>query len=152
MKHLKLAMSCLILAMTVMVVTEVEAGRIKKPKKGARTEKSEAMEQPAEFDKYPSMKFISGVLSRDMHSGWKIGDVSLVVHRDCTIYMEGAEEGWLEEGREAFVMGNMLGETISAISIRMTEPMFGLNEPNPLQDIMEPGDNPDCGRLTGAVD
>ena len=74
------------------------------------------------------MKFVSGVLSRDMHSGWKIGETPLLVHRDCTIYMDGAEEGWLEEGREASSW-DRLGETISAISIRMTDPMFESNEP-----------------------
>ena len=152
MKHLKQGMIFLVLAMAVMVVTEVEAGRIKKPKKGARTEKTEAMKQPAEFDKLPSMTFVTGVLSRDIHSGWKIGETPLFMHKGCTIYMEGVEEGFLEEGREAFVMGSMLGEAISAYSVRLAEPEFKTNQPNDLLDIMEPGEDPNVGRYTGPVD
>lgn len=152
MKHLKLTAIGLVLAMTVMVVAEAEAGRIKKPRKGSRTEKTEDMKTPQNYDMYPTMQFVSGVLSRDHHAGWKIGETPLYVHKDCTIYLEGAEEGFLQEGREAFVMGSLVGEAISAISIRIAEPNFPTNGPNPMADIMEPGENPNVGRYTGPID
>jgi len=152
MKHLKLAMICLGFALTVMVVTEAEAGRIKKPPKGSRTEKSEEMQVPQSYEKYPPMHFVTGVLSRDPHSGWMIGDTPLLVHKNCTIYLEGAEEGWLEEGREAIVMGSWLENSISAVSIRMTNPDFNPNKRDALEGLMEPGEDPNCGRFTERVD
>jgi len=152
MKHPKLAMIFLVLAMTVMVVTEVEAGRIKKPKKGARTEKTEEMKKPAKFDNYPSMQFTSGVLSRDALTGWRIGDIPLYVHKDCSIYLEGAEEGYLEEGREAVVMGSMIGDAMSAMSIHISNPSYMMNGTDSLETIKEPGENPNVGRLTEKVD
>jgi hypothetical protein len=152
MKHLKLATICLVLALTVMVVTDVEAGRIKKPPKGARTEKTEEMNRPAEFNNYPNMQFTSGVLSRDAIAGWKIGDIPLYVHKDCSIYLEGAEEGYLEEGREAIVMGSMIGDAINAMSIRIDNPSYQTNRTDDLESNREPGENPNCGRFTELVD
>ncbi len=77
MKNFKLAMIGLGLALTVMVVTDAEAGRRKKPEKGARTEKTEEMKKPQRFDNLPTMEFLGGTLSRSAQSGWMIGETPL---------------------------------------------------------------------------
>ena len=109
MKHLKLAMFCLSLALTAMVVSEAEAGRFKKPAKGARTEKTEEEKIARRFDNLPTMSFMSGILTRDAHSGWKVGETPLYLHGECVITMDGSDEGMLQEGAKAIVMGARMG-------------------------------------------
>jgi hypothetical protein len=151
MKHLKLATICLGLALTVMLTTEAEAG--KKPSKGTRTEKAEEMKQRARFDNYPAMQFMSGVLTRDAHSGWKIGETPLYVSGKCVITMEGVEEGgWLEEGRNATIMGSKIGEAISAWSIMVSRSEYESRDFKQSSTLREPGANPDVGVILKKVD
>ena len=152
MKNFKLAMIGLGLALTVMVVTDAEAGRRKKPEKEARTEKTEEMMKPHRFDNLPTMDFLGGILTRDAHSGWKIGETPLYLHGDCVITMDGAAEGWLEEGREAVVMGARVGGGISAWSIHVAQPQYktiGLSQSN---ELKEAGPNPNVGKIVKPVE
>jgi len=146
MKHLKLAMIFLGIALTAMVVTEAEAGRKNKSAKGPRTEKTEEEMLPHRFDNFPPMSFLGGILSRDAHSGWKIGETPLYLHSDCVITMDGAEEGWLVEGRKAVVMGSRIGGAISAWSIHVSQPSYktiGFKS----EELKEPGPNPNVGLI-----
>jgi hypothetical protein len=145
MKHLKPAMICLCLAVTLMVVAEAEAEKINIPSKGARTEKTEEMMKPARFDHYPPMSFMSGVLYHDPHSGWKIGETPLYVSGNCVITLEGEEEGRLEEGRKAVVMGSRVGDGISALTVNVSRPQFGKRAASPSDGIKEAGSNPNVG-------
>lgn len=147
MKHLKVAMVCLGLALTVMVVNEAEAGRIKKPAKGARTEKTEEEMQPRRFDRLPSMQFMSGTLTRDPHSGWKIGETPLYLSSRCVITTQGSEEGMLEEGAKAVVMGSMVGGAISAWTVNVSQPDFHMKDFSQGGGLKEAGENPNVGEF-----
>jgi len=151
MKHLKLATICLGLALTVMLATEVEAGN--KPTKGTRTEKTEEMKQPGRFDNNPTMQFMSGVLTRDAHSGWKIGETPLYVSGKCVITMDGVEEGgWLEEGRTATVMGSKIGEAISAWTVMVSRPDYEYRDFKQSSTLKEPGPNTNVGTVLRRTD
>ncbi len=152
MKNFKLAMIGLGLALTVMVVTDAEAGRRKKPEKGERTEKTEEMKKPQRFDNLPTMDFLGGTLTRDAHSGWKIGDTPLYLHGDCVITMDGAEEGWLEEGREAVVMGARMGGAISAWSIHVAQPQYKTMGLSQSKELKKAGPNPNVGQILKPVE
>lgn len=152
MKNFKLAMIGLGLALTVMVVTDAEAGRRNKTEKGARTEKTEEMKKPHRFDNLPTMDFLGGILTRDAHSGWKIGNTPLYLHGDCVITMDGTDEGWLEEGREAVVMGARMGEAISAWSIHVAQPQYKTIGLSQSEELKEAGPNPNVGRIVKPVE
>jgi hypothetical protein len=124
MKHIKSTTIFLALALTVMFVAEAEADWLGKTKKKARTEKTEEMKKPAEFNKYPTMSFVGGILSQTAHSGWKIGETPLYLHSECVISMADSEDGFLEEGRHATVMGARMGGAISAYSIFVSLPEY----------------------------
>ena len=145
MKYLKPAMICLCLVATLTMVAEAEAGEIKIPSKGARTEKTEEMMKPVRFDNYPPMSFMSGVLSHDPQVGWKLGETPLYVSGNCVITLEGEEEGRLEEGRKAVVMGSMVGDGISALTVNVSRPQFGKRPASPSDGIKEAGPNPNVG-------
>jgi hypothetical protein len=153
MKHLKLAMICLGFAVAAMVVSEADAGKIKKPPKGSRTEDSEELTEPHRFDSYPGMDFVGGTLSRDAHAGWKIGNTPLFLKDGCVITMDGVEEqGWLEEGREAVIMGARIGNAISAWSVQISQPTYktmGMSQSN---ELKEPGPNPNVGKVLKRVE
>jgi hypothetical protein len=152
MKNVKLATICLGLALTLMVTTGAEAGRKKKPPKNARTEKSEEMKKPRRFDNLPSMDFLGGTLTRDAHSGWKIGETPLFVRGDCVITMDGAAEGFLEEGREAVVMGARMNGAISAWSIHVSQPQYKSLGKMPSEEVKEAGPNPNVGVIVKRVE
>lgn len=145
MKNLKLATICLGFALFALVATEASAGLFAKTKKQDRTEKSEDDKTPRRFDKYPNMQFVGGTLSRDTHSGWKIGEVNLLVRGDCSITADGTDEGWLEEGSKAVVMGSRMGNTISAWSIVVSPPAYKSLGLGNSREQKEPGANPSVG-------
>ena len=151
MKHLKLATICLVFAMAVMVVADAEAGKIKKPPKGSRTEKPEHMMAPHHFDYQPEMTFVAGVLSKDPQVGWKVGDTPLYLSQECVIYLDGTEDGWLEEGRDAVVMGSKAGEAISAWSVHMGDSGSKYMGTDISSELKEPGKNPNVGMLLQPV-
>jgi hypothetical protein len=147
MKHLKLAMIGTALVLVTMVATEADAKKMKKPPKGSRTEKTEEMKIPRRFDNYPPMHFLGGILTRDGMSGWKVGEIPLYLHKDCVITMDGADEGWLEEGRNAVVMGAKIGNAISAWSVHLSLPEFSNAEYSSKKELKEAGNNPNVGKI-----
>jgi hypothetical protein len=152
MKHIKTGMLCLGLALTVMVATEASAGRIKQAPKGSRTEKAAELQIPRRFDNYPPMSFIGGTLTRDGISGWKVGTTPVYLRRDCTILVEGMEGGVMAGGREAVVMGTLVGGAISAWSVRVSGPdMAGFESAreNPNKTV---GHNPAVGTILQPMD
>jgi hypothetical protein len=147
MKNLKLAMIYLGISLIAMVATEAEAGRIKEPPEDSRTEMPEEMTKPRRYDKLPTMRFMSGVLSLSTHSGWQIGETPLYLHEGCAINVDGDVEGSLQEGRKAVVMGAMVGEAISAWSIYIPKPDYQATGFKQSNQLKEPGPNPDVGRI-----
>ena len=147
MKTPKLAIACLVIVLAAMVATDAEAWRKKKSSKGSRTEKSEEMKTPRRFDNNPTMEFLGGTLSRGAHSGWTIGSIPLYLHEDCVITMDGVEDGWLEEGRQATVMGSRAGGAINAWSIHIAQPEYGTIKLSQSFEPKEAGPNPNVGRI-----
>lgn len=147
MKHIKPTTIFLALALTVMFVAEADADWLGKDKKKARTEKSEEMKKPAEYNKYPPMSFIGGILTQTAHSGWKIGETPLYLHSECVISMADAEEGRLEEGRHATVMGARMGGAINAYSIYISLPEYQAQGMGSSRELKEAGPNPNVGKI-----
>lgn len=147
MKYLKLIAISLVVSLAATVSMEADAGLFKKTKKKARTEKTEEMETPRRFDNYPNMQFKGGILSREAHSGWKVGDTPLFLAKDCVITMADSDEGMLQEGRRAVVMGSMVGGAISALSIYITEPSYHNQGMGDTKELKEEGSNPNVGRI-----
>lgn len=153
MKHLKLAMVCLGFALIAMVASEAEAGKIKKPPKGSRTESTDEMIAPHRFDDFPTMDFVGGTLTNDPHTGWKIGNTSIFVKSGCVIVMDGIEEqGWLEAGREAIVMGARFGDSISAWSIHISQPTYKSMGMSASKELKESGPNSNVGKILQRVE
>ena len=152
MKHVKLGMICLVFALAAMVVTEAEAGRIKKPPKGARTEKTEEMKVPHSFDNYPPMQFMGGVLTRSAHTGWMLGEKPLYLRKDCVITVDGVGDGQLEDGRQAVVMGSLQGGAVSAWAIHIAQPEYGSVGLDKSEEPKEAGPNPNVGRILEPVE
>lgn len=152
MKNIKSTTVFLVLALTVMFVAEADADWFGKDKKKARTEKSEEMKKPAEYNKYPSMSFVGGILSQTAHSGWKIGETPLYLRSDCVISMADSEEGWLEEGRHATVMGARMGGAINAYSIYVSLPEYQTRGMGSSKELKEAGSNPNVGKIVRPVE
>lgn len=154
MKNLKLTTICLglVLALTAATVVEAQAGVFGKNKKKERTEKTEEEMTPRRFDKYPSMHFMGGTLTRDAHSGWKLGETPLFLGADCVITVEDSDEGFLEEGREAVVMGSMIGGSISAVSILVMKPAYRNMGLAQSKELKEAGPNPNVGKIVKPVE
>jgi hypothetical protein len=115
-------------------------------------EKTEEENKPHEVDYLPTMSFVGGVLSRDAHSGWKVGETPLYLAKDCVITMAGEEEGYLEEGREATVMGVKMGNAISAWSIVVSEPSYMSLGQSSSPELKEAGPNPNVGKIIRPVE
>ena len=145
MKHLKLAMICLGLALTAMVVTEADAGRIKKPPKGSRTEKTEDEMKPVRIAKLPPMEFVGGTLTQDLHTGWKIGNTPLYLGKNCVISSGEGDGVMLVEGLEAVVMGTRFGNAINARSIVLSRSIQKSPGGSYAEGLKEVGPNPNVG-------
>lgn len=152
MKSLKLTTVCLGLVFLVTTVAAADAGWLEKPKKQQRTDKTEEEMKPHEVDYLPTMSFVGGVLSRDAHTGWKVGETSLYLAKDCVITMAGEEEGYLEEGREATVMGVKMGNAISAWSIVVSQPSYMSLGQSSSPELKEAGPNPNVGKIVRPVE
>jgi hypothetical protein len=149
MKHLKLTTICLGLALvlTAVAATGADAGMFGKKKKEKRTEKAEEEMTPRRFDKFPNMRFMGGTLTQDAHTGWRLGDTPLYLGKDCVISVEGSDSGSLEEGREAVVMGSMVGGMINAWSILVMQPVYKTVGMGDSQELKEPGNDPRVGKI-----
>jgi len=123
----------------------------KEPPKGARTEKTEDMKQPRLLGDQHDLAFISGVLNRDGFNGWMLGELSLIMKKDTTIYSMDGEDGFLQDGATAMVMGSRKGDTIVVWAVRMVGPDIPANEEG-YGNVMEPGDNPNVGVYKTIVD
>ncbi len=122
---------------TILLVLFIAAGTLAAPgadagffekKKPERTEKPDWMTRPQRYENLPAMHFSSGILQQEGHTGWKLGDISIQLAKDCII--NGDDSASLSAGSEAVVMGPRVGDTIVAWSIRMLKPSFdvGLTE------------------------
>lgn len=147
MKHIKSTTIFLALALTVMFVAEADAGWFGKTRKKARTEKTEDMKKTAEYNKYPPMSFVGGILTQTAHSGWKIGETPLSLHSECVISIADSEDGFLEEGRHATVMGSRMGGAINAYSIYVSPPEYQTQGSGSTKELKEAGTNPNVGKI-----
>ena len=145
------AMTTLALAFLIGVIAAPEAGAgwfDKKPPK--RTEKPEWMKKPQRYEG-PVMSFHSGVLQQDGWSGWKLGETKIQFSKECLITTDGAEEGFLDAGRNAIVMGPKFGDTILAWGVRVTRPDFTLGPSVNSEVQLKASDtSSDCGEVISA--
>ena len=150
MKRITVLLLALVMALGVVAAPEAGAGWFKKDKKPERTEKPDWMKKPQRYEG-PRMSFHSGVLQQDGPSGWKLGETSIQLTKDCLITVDGAEEGYLDAGRDAIVMGPKFGDTILAWSIRVTQPDYtsGRNQNGDVRLIVSET-NPNCGEIVEA--
>ncbi len=134
MKRSILTTAALVLLAGALVMTDaVAAGRGKREKQGPRrTEMPEEYMQAHHFDRDPSMSFHSGTLRRDGLAGWRVGEVALQLTADATVMGPDGQESFLQEGREAVVMGPRFGSTMLAWSVRMlgSQPLAAVSASN----------------------
>lgn len=98
-------------AVALLVGPTAEAGPFSKDKKkDARPAKT------WRYDRYPDMSFHQGVLRQEGRSGWKVGDLNLVLDEKCRIFGEGGDQ--LQAGRTVVVMGARVGNTIVAWTVQ----------------------------------
>ena len=149
MKTITILTLALVLTIGVVATPQADAGWFKKDKP-ERTEKPEWMKKPRRFDG-PVMSFHSGVLQQDGWTGWKLGETKIQFTKDCFITTDGAEEGYLDAGREAIVMGPKIGDTILAWSVRVLQPDFSMG-PNRSSEVqLQPSEaDSDCGEIIRA--
>ncbi len=150
MKRITVTLLMLVVAAGLFAGPDAHAGLFKKDKP-KRTEKPAWMKQPHRYDNLPTMSFHSGVLEQDGWTGWKLGGTKLQLTKDCLISAEDSEEGFLDAGRRAFVMGPKVGDTIVAWSVRVSQ------IPAPIQNAYDGNTtvekstvNPNCGQIKNA--
>lgn len=80
--------------------------------------------KPHRYDTFPTMSFHKGVLSHGLGTSWELDGVALVVRSDCSITSDYGGDPQLLEGKEALVMGPMLGEAIMAYRVRILKPDY----------------------------
>ncbi len=110
--------------------------------------KEEDKNEAHRFENYPTMKFYKGTLRRDTYAGWRLDDLSMQLMANSTVTTDGAEEGFLQEGKPAIVMGAQYGSTLVVWRVRVMQPEndYGQKDSNV---HVEPGPNPDVGVGTG---
>ena len=149
MKRFTILMLMAVFAVGVIAAPAADAGWFKKDKP-RRTEKPEWMKKPQRYEA-PLMDFHAGILQQDGLTGWKLGEMKIQFDRDCLITTDGAEEGYLDAGREAIVMGPRIGDTILAWSVRVSQPGFAIGRTENSDTELKYSDtNHDCGEVIKA--
>jgi len=113
MKRATMIFLVVVMGLSLTAVVDADAGWFGKDKK-----EKEAKDVPR-YDKFPTMGFHKGVLGRDTGVGWRLDDFDVQFMEDCEISTEGAEEGYLQEGRIAIISGPRWGNTIVAWRVRV---------------------------------
>ncbi len=150
MKRITVAMLALVFAAGLALAPVADAGWFKKDKP-KRTEKPEWMKKARRYDNMPTMSFHTGVLEQDGWTGWKLGETKLQFSKDCLITAEGSEEGFLDAGRQAFVMGTKAGDTIVAWSVRVSRIEASVqNSYDSNIKVQKSEANPNCGEIESA--
>jgi len=79
------------------------------------------------YDRYPDMSFHSGVLKQNGRDGWAVGELKLVLNKQCVVFGSG---GQLQSGRTVVVMGSRVGDTIMARTVHVQKPTSATKELN----------------------
>lgn len=142
----------LVLLCGALVMTDAEAaGRGKRDKqRPQRTEMPAEYMQPHHFDRDPSMSFHSGTLRRDGLAGWRVGEVTLQLTANATVLGPDGEDSFLQEGREAVVMGPRFGSTMLAWSVRMLSSEPALAASADIRSKKASDSDADVGELVNA--
>ena len=139
---------CLIFGLATAEAGQRDKKTRKAPPKGSRTEMTEESMGRVEFDEFPTMSYYMGTLNQSGLGTWRVGELDLVLRKDCMISAEGSDAGFLRDGAKALVMGPKAGNTIVAWSIRVMGPDY--SDPTPsFHFTLEPGANPNVGVIRG---
>jgi hypothetical protein len=150
MKRITIIVLALAIASGAVTALDAEAGIFSK-KKSKRTEKPEWMKKPQRYENMPAMSFHSGVLQQDGWTGWKLGELKLQFAKDCQITTAGTDEGYLDAGRQAFVMGPQVGDTIVAWNVRVSATTLATTDGHqPHVQAKKSESNPNCGEIVRA--
>lgn len=138
-----LVISCL--ALTV-AVDNAQAGLLSLFKKGNEQKDSEV--QAPRYDKYPTMGFYMGTLTRSGWTDWQLGDEEVEIDKGCTT-TKGGTLADLRAGSQAIVMGTRVGDKILAYRIRVLEPQWAVEVADNHEDIQWSTTDPTVGEGTG---
>ena len=103
---------------TSLVAVDAEAGLFGKKKDKAEDK------QIHRYDNFPSVSFSSGVLTRDVHTGWQLGDYNIQFVKGCQVDADEGVVAELREGSTARVMGPRFGDTILAYRVYIQKPDY----------------------------
>ncbi len=150
MKRFTFLMLAAVFVIGATAAPQAGAGWFQKKEKPRRTEKPDWMKRPRRYEGTP-MAFHSGILQQDGRTGWKLGDTPIQFAPDCLIMTDGSDEGYLDSGRQAIIMGPMIGETIMAWNVRVVQPEFMQKAPDLKGIRLKPSSvNPKVGEMTRA--
>ena len=135
MKRMMFLTIALAVLVTVSITDEANAGWFTKDKK------EEVDNKAHRFELFPSMSFFNGTIRKDTYSGWLLDDLSLQLVSKSSVTMDGSEEGFLQEGQTAMVMGVKYGTTLLAYRVRVMKPDYGYAQ-NDVVENLQPGPHP----------
>lgn len=132
-----------------LVASDAEAGKRRDPKKLSkdRTEMPALYTEPHHFDRDPTMSFHRGVLRRDGLAGWRVGDLHLQMRPDGLVLDPDGQQSFLQEGRDAVVMGPRVGDTMVGWNVRLLG-SESMSSASTTDVVKKPSDvTPDVGEI-----
>nr|MEE4268443.1 hypothetical protein [Candidatus Krumholzibacteria bacterium] len=148
MKRVFPAAVALILIVGLLAASDAQAGLFDRWGKDKKDKEEQAKVAPR-YDHYPSMVFHSGLLGRDVGTGWTVDSYRLILAKDCVITSEVPMGDGLDEGREALIMGSRLGDTIVAWRVKVKAEDGGFNSKDPNIKFVPSEVDPTVGEGSG---
>jgi len=103
------------------------------------------------YDRYPSMSFQVGQLTRAGFDGWKVDEMDLVLTPDCVITDTEGNEVSLQEGTHVVIAGSRIGETLVALRVKLLPSGWQYGPENPEQKVERSEVDPTVGVGTGPL-
>lgn len=135
MKRATIVLLAVVLGLSFATAMDADAGWF------GKDNKEEETKYVPRYDKYPTMGFHSGILKQGMGANWRLDELDLQFMTECEISTDGAEEGFLQEGREAIITGPRWGNTIVAwrVQVKAMDQTYNSYDSN---EVLEEGATP----------
>ena len=104
--------------------------------------------QAPRYDKYPTMSFFVGTLSRSGWTDWQIDDKQVEVAEPESAARNGSLPQF-SEGSQAIIMGTLVGDRIVAHRVRLLDPQWTVPVADNQEDIRWSTTDPTVGEGTG---